>query len=263
LIVTARPEFAPPWTGRPHVTVHPINRLSRREGLALIQRVTGDKALPHEVLDRIVVRTDGVPLFLEEMTKAILESGVLRCEGERYVLPAPLPSLVTRRPRHASLMARLDRLSLARRVAEIGAAIGREFSHELIAAVSEAPESELNEALQQLVASELVYRRGAPPDAVYSFKHALVQDAAYSTLLRGARQQLHARIAKLLAERFPETAVTQPELLAHHCAEGGMIEASVEYWFAAGERALRTSANVEAIKHLQQGIRLLTSSLPD
>jgi len=263
LIVTARPEFAPAWAGRPHITVHPLNRLSRREGLAMIERLAGGRALPREVIDQITDRTDGVPLFLEELTKAILESQVLRLEDERYVLTAPLPSLAIPTTLHASLMARLDRLSLARKIAETGAAIGREFSHELITAVSEASENDLNAALQQLVASELVYRRGIPPDAVYSFKHVLVQDAAYSTLLRGARQQLHARIAKVLAERFPEAAATQPELLAHHCAEGAMIEAAVEYWFAAGERALRTSANVEAIKHLQQGVQLLTSSLPD
>src|SRR5262249_25642092 len=154
---------------------------------------------------------------------------------------------------HASLMARLDRLSLARRVAEVGAAIGREFSHELIAAVSEAPESDLNAALQQLVGSELVYRRGTPPEAGYTFKHALVQDAAYSTLLRGRRQALHARIAKAFEERFPEVAATQPELLARHCGEGALVERAVEYWFAAGERAIRASANVEGIKHLSQG----------
>ncbi|HZC14049.1 MAG TPA: AAA family ATPase, partial [Thermoleophilaceae bacterium] len=262
LIVTGRPEFAPLWAGRPHVTVHPLNRLSRRDGLALIERVAGGKALPKEVVDQIIARTDGVPLFLEELTKAILESGVLRSEGERYVLTAPLPSLAIPTTLHASLMARLDRLAPVRRIAEVGAAIGREFSHELIAAVAQASERDLNDALQQLVASELVYRRGTPPDAVYTFKHALVQDAAYSTLLRGARQLLHARIAKAFEARFPEVVVTQPELLAHHCAEGGLIERAVDYWFAAGERALHASANVEGVKHLLQGVKML-KSLPD
>ncbi len=262
LIVTARPEFAPPWTGRPHVTVHPLNRLTRREGVAVIERLAGGRSLPKEVEDQIVARTDGVPLFIEELTKAILESGVLQSERDRYVLTAPLPPLAIPTTLHASLMARLDRLSPVRKIAEIGAAIGREFSHELIGAVSELPESELRDALDQLVASELIYRRGTPPDAVYTFKHALVQEAAYSTLLRGARQQLHARIATVLQERFPEIAVTQPELLAHHCAEGGLAETAVDYWFAAGERALRTSANVEAISHLSQGLQLL-ESLPD
>jgi class 3 adenylate cyclase/predicted ATPase len=263
LIVTARPEFAPPWNGQPHVTVHPLSRLSRREGLAMVGRLVGGRTLPPEVVDQVITRTDGVPLFVEELTKAILESGVLRSDGERYLLTAPLPALTIPTTLHASLMARLDRLSPIRRIAEIGAAIGREFSHELITAVAETPESDVSDALQQLVTAELVYRRGTPPDAVYTFKHALVQDAAYSTLLRGARQQLHARIAKALEERFPEVAVTQPELLARHCAEGGLAERAVDYWYAAAERALRASANVEAIKHLSNGLRLLTSSLPE
>jgi predicted ATPase len=202
-------------------------------------------------------------LFLEELTKTILESGALRGEGERYVLAAPLPSLAIPTTLHASLAARLDRLSPVRKVAEVGAAIGREFSHELIGAVAaETPESELDDALRQLVASELVYRRGTPPDAVYTFKHALVQEAAYSTLLRGARQKLHARIAGALEARFPEAAAAQPELLARHCAEGGLVERAVGYWFAAAERALRAAANAEAIEHLSRGIQLL-ASLPD
>jgi class 3 adenylate cyclase/predicted ATPase len=262
LIVTARPEFAPTWAGHAHVTVRVLNRLGRREGSAMIARLGGGKALPQEVVDQIIARTDGVPLFIEELTKAVLESGVLRPEGERYVLTAPLPSLAIPTTLHASLMARLDRLAPVRRIAEVGAVIGREFSHDLIAAVAEWPESELNDALQQLVASELIYRRGTPPDAVYTFKHALVQDAAYGTLLRGARQQLHACVVTVLEERFPEVPVTQPEILAHHCAEGGLVERAVDYWFAAGQRALSGSANVEAIKHLSQGLQSLLS-LPD
>jgi predicted ATPase len=259
LIVTARPEFAPPWTGRPHVTVHPLNRLTRREGVAVIERLVGGRSLPKDIVDQIVARTDGVPLFIEELTKAILESDVLRSERDSYVLTGSLPRLSIPTTLHASLMARLDRLAPVRKIAEIGAAIGREFSHELIAAISELPESELCDALGQLVASELVYRRGTSPNCVYTFKHALVQEAAYSTLLRGARQQLHARIATVLPKRFPELAATQPELLAHHCAEGGLAERAVDYWFAAGERALRTSANVEAIRHLSQGLHVLKS----
>ena len=264
LIVTARPEFAPPWAGRPHVTVHPLNRLSRRDAAALIGRVTGGRDLPREVEDQIVARTDGVPLFVEELTKTILESGALRGEGDRYVLTAPLPSHAIPTTLHASLAARLDRLSPVRKIAEIGAAIGREFSHELIAAVAaETPASELDDALRQLVASELLYSRGTPPDAVYTFKHALVQDAAYCALLRGARQQLHARIAGTLEARFPEVVAAQPELLARHCTEGGLAERAVGYWLAAAERALRAAANAEAIEHLSRGIQLLTSSLPD
>ncbi len=263
LIVTARPEFAPPWNGQPHVTVHPLNRLSRRERLAMIGRLVGGRALPPEVVDHIITRTDGVPLFVEELTRAILESGVLRSDADRYLLNAPLPALAIPTTLHASLMARLDRLSPIRRIAEIGAAIGREFSHQLITAVSQMPESDVSDALQQFVASELVHRRGTPPDAVYTFKHALVQDAAYSTLLRGVRQQLHARIAKVLEDQFPEMVATQPELLAHHCAEGGLAERAVGYCYAAAERALRASANVEAVKHLSNGLRLLASSLPE
>jgi predicted ATPase len=262
LIVTARPEFAPTWASHAHVMMHPLSRLGRREGSAMIERLAGGRALPREVVDQIIARTDGVPLFIEELTKAILESGALQREGERYVLTAAVPSLAIPTTLHASLMARLDRLAPVRRVAEVGAVIGREFSHELIAAVSEWPESDLNDALQQLVSSELIYRRGTPPDAVYAFKHALVQDAAYGTLLRGVRQELHARVAAVLEERFPEVAATQPELLAHHCAEGGLAERAVDYCFAAGERALRASANVEAIEHLSQGLQSL-QSLPD
>jgi class 3 adenylate cyclase/tetratricopeptide (TPR) repeat protein len=262
LIVTARPEFAPSWTSRPHFTMHPLNRLRRREGLVMIGRLAGGRALPKEVADQIITRTDGVPLFLEEMTKAILESGVLRSEGRRYVLTAPLPSLPVPITLHDSLMARLDRLLSARRIAEVGAAIGREFSHELIAAVSEWPESDLNDALEQLVDSELVYRRGTPPDAIYTFKHALVQDAAYSTLLRGARQQLHARIAKALAERFPEVAVTQPELLAHHCAEGKLFAEAMDHWQAAGVQALSRAAMIEAAAHFGNAVALVSRLVP-
>ena len=182
--------------------------------------------------------------------------------GDHFAVTSPVPPLTIPTSLHASLLARLDRLGSARRIAEIGAAIGREFSHELIAAIVEASENELNDELQQLVASELVYRRGMPPDAVYTFKHALVQDAAYNMSLRAARRNLHARIAKVLEERFQELTVTQPELVAHHCAEGGLVERAVDYWFIAGERALRVCANVEAIKHLSQGLQLL-ASLPD
>jgi DNA-binding SARP family transcriptional activator/predicted ATPase len=260
LVATFRPEFQPSWVGRPHVTMHPLSRLSRREALGMVGRVAGGEALPQETAEQIVARTDGVPLFVEELTKAVLEGNLFRSDDHHAPsTPSPLAIPTTL---HASLMARLDRLGSARRIAEVGAAIGRDFSHELIVAVADSPEGELNEALKQLVASELVYRRGMPPDAVYTFKHALVQDAAYSTLLRGARRQLHARIANAVEDRFPEIAVTQPELLAHHCAEGGLVERAVEYWFAAGERALRACANVEAIKHLSQGLQLL-ALLPD
>ena len=262
LIVTARPEFAPPWTGRPQVTVHPLNRLTRREGVAVIERLAGGPSLPKEIVDQIVARTDGVPLFIEELTKAILESDELQSERDSYGLTASLRPLSIPTTLHASLMARLDRLAPVRKIAEIGAAIGREFSHELIAAVSELPESELRDALGQLVASELIYRRGT---AARCGLHVQARARAGGRLQHVAAWCAAATARTYcdgLPERFPEIAVTQPELLAHHCAEGGLAEAAIDYWFAAGERALRTSANVEAIRHLSQGIQLL-SSLPD
>jgi class 3 adenylate cyclase len=262
LIITYRPERTPPWVGHPHVTLLSLSRLPRRQRAEMIMRVTGGKALPKEIADQIIDRTDGVPLFVEELTKAVVESGVLVDAGDRYTVCGPLPSLAIPTSLHASLLARLDRLAPAREVAQIGAALGRQFSHELISAVAAMPQQKLDDALDQLVNAELVFRRGRSPDAMYTFKHALVQDAAYSVLLRGPRRQLHQRIANVLEERFPEVAGSQPELLARHCAEGGLIEQAVQYWFTAGERALRACANVEAIKHLSQGLQLL-ALLPD
>jgi predicted ATPase len=262
LILTLQPDFAPPWVGRPQVTLLSLNRLPPRQRAKMIAHVSGGKPLPKEIADQIIDRTDGVPLFVEELTKAVIESGVLTDTGEQFMVTGPVAPLAIPTSLHASLLARLDRLAPAREVAQIGAALGRSFSHELISAVAPMPQQQLDDALAQLVRAELIFRRGMPPDAEYSFKHALVQDAAYSILLRGARQQLHARIAQALEARFPEVATTQPELLAHHCAEGGLAKRAVDYWLAAGERALRASANVEAIKHLSQGLRLL-SSLPD
>ena len=259
LVITFRPEFTAPWVGRPHVTMRPLSRLGRREAMVIVEKVAGDKALPKEVVDQIVGRTDGVPLFVEELTKAVLESELLRGEGDQYVLTAPLPQLAIPTSLHASLMEQLDGLSAVREIAEVGAAIGREFSHELICAVAARPGPALEEALNQLVASELVFRRGAPPDAVYTFKHALVQDAAYSTLLRGARQQLHGRIGAVLEERFPETAETQPELLARHFTEAGLAERAIPYWVRAGERARERSANVEAVAHFRKGLTLVAA----
>jgi tetratricopeptide (TPR) repeat protein len=257
LIVTARPEFAPPWTGRPQVTVRPLNRLTRHEGVALIEQVAGGRSLPKEIEGQIIARTDGVPLFIEELTKAVLESGVLRSEGDRYVLTAPLPSLAIPTTLHGSLMARLDRLSQVRKIAEIGAAIGREFSQELIGAVSEWPETDLNDALDQLVASELVYRRGTPPDALYTFKHALVQEAAYESLLKTKRRSMHRVIAEALAERAAEGVEVAPEILAHHHEEAGAHEEAARQWLEAGRRNARRSANSEAIQYFERAIRAI------
>src|SRR5438876_2320740 len=218
LIVTFRPEFQPPWTGQPHVTMLALNRLDRRDRTVLVEQIAGGKALPEEVIDQIVDRTDGVPLFVEELTKSVLESGLLREEADRYVLDGALPSFAIPTSLHASLMARLDRLASVRHVAQTGAAIGREFSYALLRTVSRSPEDELQAALGRLVASELVLQRGTPPDAVYAFKHALVQDAAHGSLLRSTRQQLHAQIAEALETHSPELMDTQPEICAQHYA---------------------------------------------
>src|SRR6266478_1754735 len=204
LIVTFRPEFQPPWTGQPQVSMLALNRLDRRDRTALVAQIAGGKALPDEVIDQIVDRTDGVPLFVEELTKSVLESGLLREEEDRYVLDRALPPFAIPTTLHASLLERLDRLASVRRVAQIGAAIGREFSYALLRAVSRLSEAELQAALARLVASELVFQRGTPPDAVYTFKHAMVQDAAHGSLLHSSRQQLHAQIAEALETHSPE-----------------------------------------------------------
>ena len=221
LIVTVRPEFQRPWTGQPQVTMLALNRLDRRDRTALVEQIAAGKPLPDEVLDHIADRTDGVPLFVEELTKSVLESGVLREEAGRYVLDRALPPLAIPTTLQDSLMARLDRLASVRHVAQIGAAIGREFSYTLLRAVSRLSEDELEAALARLVASELVFQRGMPPDAMYSFKHALVQDAAHGCLLLSSRQQLHAQIAATLEAQSPEMMDTQPELFAQHYAEAG------------------------------------------
>ena len=264
LLITYRPEFSPPWPAQPHVSALALSRLGRREGAALVERVVRDKALPDEVAAQIVAKTDGVPLFVEELTKTVLESGLLEDAGDHYELAGPLPPLALPCD-PARLAARPPRPPRpVKEIAQIGAALGREFSHGLLAAVADRPEAELQAALDQLVAAELVYRRGTPPDVTYSFKHALVQDAAYGTLLKSRRQQLHARIAQVLEEQFPETAETQPELLAHHCTEAGLVEQAVDYWHragAAGDRALGHAA--EAIAHLTQGSGAACERCPD
>src|SRR6185312_8344605 len=224
LVITFRPEFVPSWLGRPHVTLHTLNRLGSRQAVAVVEQIVGAKELPAAVRDEIVDRTDGVPLFIEELTKAVLETGLLREESDRYVLTGALPPLAIPTTLHASLMARLDRLGMAKAGAQVAAAIGRQSAHEFIRAVLAIPDEQLRDALDQLVAADLIHRRGTPPDAVYTFKHALVQDAAYSTLLRGRRTQLHAAIAEALEKKFPQIAAAQPARLAQHCAEAGQAE---------------------------------------
>jgi predicted ATPase len=251
LIVTFRPEFDPPWIGRPHVTALTINRLAEREVGAMIDRLVGNKLIPASIRQDIIERADGIPLFIEEMTKAVLEADSQRA-AERTVAAAPSPTLAVPASLHASLMARLDRLGPGKEVAQIGAAIGREFSHALLAAVAHKPE--LASALDRLIATGLLFRQGVPPYATYLFKHALVQDAAYGTLLRERRRALHARIAETLEGQFAEIAESQPELLARHCTEAGLIEKAAGLWGKAGQRSLERSALVEAVEQLTRAL---------
>jgi len=262
LIVTFRPEFQPPWTGQPQVTMLALSRLDRHDRTVLVEQIAGGKSLPDEVINQIAERTDGVPLFVEELTKSVLESGLLREEGDRYVLDSALPTLAIPTSLHASLLARLDRLASVHLVAQIGAAIGREFSYALLRVISRVPEEELLTALDRLVTSELVFKRGTPPDAIYTFKHALVQDAAHGSLLRSTRQQLHAQIAEALETHCPELMENQPEIFAQHYAEAGFVEKSIACWGNAGRRSAARSAMAEAAAQFQKGLEQL-ALLPD
>ncbi|MBH5398732.1 AAA family ATPase [Bradyrhizobium sp. CNPSo 4010] len=263
VLITFRPEFAPPWTRHAHVTALTLSRLSRRQGAAIVARLSGGKALPAAVLDQIVAKTDGVPLFVEELTRTVLETNLLRDEGDHYALTGPLPPMAIPTTLQESLLARLDRLAPAREVAQVAAAIGREFSHELLAMTAQLSESELQAALDDLVGSGLVFRRGTPPQATYSFKHALVQDAAYATLVRPKRQRLHARIAAALEQHFSETGQTQPELLAHHFSEAGLIAPAIDHWLKAGQAEIARSATAEAITQLSKGLELIPALSDD
>jgi predicted ATPase len=224
----------------------------------MIANVTGSKALPKEIAEQIIDRTDGVPLFIEELTKTVVESGIVTEAGDHYAVAVPMAPLAIPTSLQASLLARLDRLAPTREVAQIGAALGRSFSYELISAVAGMPQQKIDEALDQLANAELIFRRGLPPNAEYTFKHALVQDTAYSTLLRSRRQQLHARIATTLENRFTEIVEGQPELVALHCAEAGLTEKAVSYRLKAGQKAVARSAMLEALSELQNGLDLLT-----
>jgi class 3 adenylate cyclase/predicted ATPase len=256
LLVTARPEFTPPWPSYPHLTTISLTRLGRRDGAALVQRVTGGKTLPKEVMDQILAHTDGVPLFIEELTKMVLEGGLLRERDGAYVLEGPLPPLAIPTTLQASLIARLDRLSPAvREVAQIGAVAGRDFHYDLLNAVAGWPRERLEEALEKLVWSELVFRRGEIPHAVYTFKHALVRDAAYVGLLKSRRVHLHAAIANALEQEFPEVVQTQPEIVAYHYTQAGSYEKALHYWYEAGKQSAARSAHNEAVGHLKQGLK--------
>ncbi|HTZ02275.1 MAG TPA: AAA family ATPase [Xanthobacteraceae bacterium] len=257
LVITLRPDFTPPWAGQPHVTTLALNRLSQRARMALVEHIAGGKALPPQLLDQIVERTDGVPLFVEELTKAVLESEQLHEDRDRYVLEQPMQQVSIPTTLQASLMARVDRLGSAREVLQIGSAIGREFSYDVLAAVAGLPDAVLQDALSRLIEAELLFLRGTPPNAVYTFKHALVQDTAYSAMLRARRQQLHAAIALILEKRHPEIAEATPEVLAQQFEQAAQNTKAIAYWLRAGERDLRRFAMKESIGHYANGLRLI------
>jgi class 3 adenylate cyclase/predicted ATPase len=261
-LFTCRPDFSPPWTGRAHLTQVTLNRLPRRQAAELTGRVAHGKTLPAEVVEQIVAKTDGVPLFVEELTKMVLESGLLQEREGRYELTGPLPPLAIPATLHDSLMARLDRLAAVKALAQLGATLGREFSYELLHAVSPWDEDTLHRGLHQLVAAEFLYQQGLPPQATYMFKHALIQDVAYQSLLRSTRQQHHQRIAQALEAQFPETVETQPELVAQHYTAAGCHAQAILYWQRAGQHASDHSAYLEAISHFNTGIALL-KTLPE
>jgi class 3 adenylate cyclase/predicted ATPase len=262
VLLTFRPEFTPPWGLRSYFTPLILSRLGRQHVETMVERFTGGKALPAEVLQHIVTKTDGVPLFVEELTKTVLESGLLKERKKHYELTGPLPPLAIPSTLQDSLMARLDRLAPVREIAQLGATLGREFSYELIHAISPLDEGTLQQRLRQLIDAELLYQRGLPPQATYVFKHVLVQDTAYQSLLKSKRQQLHQQIVQALTQCFPETVETQPELVAHHYTEAGLTAQAIPHWQQAGQRAIARSANVEAISHLTKGLELL-KTLPD
>ena len=261
-LLTCRPEFVPPWNLRSHVAQLTLNRLGREQVEAIVAEITGGKALPMEVVRQIVAKTDGVPLFVEELTKMVLESGLVRQADGYYELTGALPAFAIPATLQDSLMARLDRLAPVRDVAQLAAVLGREFSYELLQSVSPLDETGLQQALAKLVESEVLYHRGLPPDARYVFKHALIQDAAYQSLLKSKRQQYHSQVAQVLEQRFAEIKESQPELLAHHYTEAGLTNQAIPYWKRAGESATARSANLEAIGHLTRGLGLI-EKLPE
>jgi predicted ATPase len=262
VILTCRPDFTPPWAVRSHITHIAVSRLTPAQSEQLIERFTVGKALPVEVQEHLLDKTNGVPLFVEELTKMVLESGLVKEKAGHYELAGPLPPLAIPTTLQDSLVARLDRQGLGKPVAQLGATLGREFSYGVLQAVAPMDEVTLQQGLEQLVRTEILYQRGLPPQAQYVFKHVLIQEAAYQSLLRSTRQQYHRQIAQVLEERFPETGEEQPELLAHHYTEAGLHAPAVVYLQRAGQRAIERSAYVEAIAHLRQGLAL-TATLPD
>src|SRR5262249_50804748 len=247
---------------RSSITEMTLNHLSHAQVEQIVNGMTAGKAIPTEVLQQIIAKTDGVPLFVEEITKAILESGHLKAADGYYELIGALSNFAIPATLHDSLMARLDRLATVKGLAQLGATLGREFSYALLQAVSPWDEETLQRGLHQLVEAEFLYQRGLPPQATYLFKHALIQDAAYQSLLRSTRQQYHQHIAQVLEAQFPETVATQPELLAQHYTAAGLATQAIPYWQQAGQRAVERSANLEAVAHLTKGLELL-ATLPD
>jgi predicted ATPase len=261
-VLTFRPDFSPAWPARSHLTPITLNRLERPQVEALIAHLADGKALPAEVVEHIVGKTDGVPLFVEELTKMLLESTLMRQDGDLYTLTGPLSAVAIPVTLQDSLMARLDQLLRAKEVAQLGAVLGREFAYDMLHGLSPLDESILQESLTQLVKAELLYQRGRPPRAHYLFKHALIQDAAYTSLLKSTRQRVHQQIVQLYETRFPEVVETQPEVVARHCTAAGQDEAAIRYWQQAGQRAIQGSAHAEGIAHLRQGLAVL-STLPE
>jgi class 3 adenylate cyclase/tetratricopeptide (TPR) repeat protein len=263
IVVTFRPEFQHAWSGQTHVTTLVLSRLGERDGAALVEQVAGNAGLSRDTIDEIVERADGVPLFVEELTKAVLESGDQDSKVAAMLEASSLPKLAVPATLHASLLARLDRLGpIAKEVGQIGAVIGREFSYELVQQVAQRPDPELRSGLDRLVESGLLFCRGVAPLASYIFKHALVQDAAYGTLLRARRQELHARVAAVLDQNFADLVERQPELLAHHLTAAGDVERAVDQWLKAGQYAAARSTPLEAISHFERGLAAL-SGLPE
>jgi class 3 adenylate cyclase/tetratricopeptide (TPR) repeat protein len=257
VVLTYRLEFAPVWSGRSHFATITLDRLPRSQSEGMVQNLTGGKGLPTQILDQIIAKTDGVPLFVEELTRMVVESGLLRERDGCYELAGPLPPLAIPSTLQDSLTARLDRLGSPREVAQLAATIGRDFSYELLRAITLPDESALQKALAILVDAEVLYRRGVIPQARFVFKHALIRDAAYESLLKSRRQQIHSRIARELEEQFPETAETQPELIAHHYTQAGLAAQAIPYWQKAGEQALERCAFIEAINHLARALDML------
>jgi class 3 adenylate cyclase/predicted ATPase len=255
-LFTLRLDFEPPWVGLPDVGTLTLGRLDRNNVERIVTQVAGGRVLPAEVMNQIVAKTDGNPLFVEELTKAVLEGDILVKDADGYRLDGPLPPLAIPATLQDSLMARLDRMAPVKEISQIGAAIGREFSYSLMRELVRRDDTALQDALAKLEQAKLVFRRGEPPEAIYRFKHALVRDAAYESLLKSRRHQLHSQIARTMEKKFPDVVVSQPEIVAHHFTEAGLVEPAIEYWLKAGNLALSRSANT-ALDHLKQGLKLI------